>query len=164
MFQVEDPRIIAARFLLIPVTVGMQGNLIHAVSYFARTKYDPNMTQIAVNATRLKYNLSLVLEFADGILSLFFNAMVIMTTQKLLDIFINFASLFFLQDIDKIGYELIEAGFFGRTMELWCHVIDRIELPRRNSAHGIVIERVITSLFFFTVILLLFLYSLVVWS
>ena len=146
------------------VTVGMQGNLIHAVSYFARTKYDPNMTQIAANATRLKYNLSLVLELADGILSLFFNAMVILTTPKLLNIFINFASLFFLQDIDRIGYELIEAGFFGRTMELWCHVIDRIELPRRNSAHGKVIERVITSLFFGTVLLLLFFYSLIVWT
>ena len=36
----------------------------------------------------------------------------------MLDIFLNFARLYFLQDIDWIGYELIEAGFFGRTMGL----------------------------------------------
>ena len=146
------------------VTVGMQGNLIHAVSYFARTKYDPNMTQIAANATRLKYNLSLVFELVDGILSLVLILLLSYSTQQLLALFTNFASLFFLQDIDTIGYALIEAGFFGRTMELWCHVIGRIELPRRNSVHGKVIERVTTSLFFGVVILLLLLYSLVSWS
>ena len=111
------------------VTIGMQGELIHAVSYIARAKYDPNMTQIATNATELKYNLSLALELLDGFLSLCVNAMAIMTTTRMLDIVLNFASLYFLQDIDQIGYELIEAGFFCRTMELRCHVVNRIELP-----------------------------------
>ena len=142
----------------------MQGNLIHAVSYIARTKYNRNMTQIAPNATHFKYNLSLALELMDGILSLCVNTMVIMTTDQMLDIFLDFASLYFLQDIDRIGYELIEAGFFGRTMELWCHVINRIEIPRRNSDRGKIIDRVTTSLFFGTVIVMLFLYSLVVWN
>ena len=145
-------------------TIGMQGELIHAVSYIARAKYDPNMTQIATNATELKYNLSLALELLDGFLSLCVNAMAIMTTTRMLDIFLNFASLYFLQDIDQIGYELIEAGFFCRTMELRCHVVNRIELPWRNSAHGKVISRVSTSLFFGAVILLLFIYSLMVWN
>ena len=108
----------------------MQGELIHAVSYIVRAKYDPNMTQIATNATDLKYNLSLALELLDGVLSLCVNTMAIMTTTQMLDIFLNFARLYFLQDIDRIGYELIEAGFFGQTMELWCHVVNRIiELP-----------------------------------
>ena len=92
----------------------MQGELIHAVSYIVRAKYDPNMTQIATNATDLKYNLSLALELLDGVLSLCVNTMAIMTTTQMLDIFLNFARLYFLQDIDRIGYELIEAGFLVR--------------------------------------------------
>ena len=67
----------------------MQGNLIYAVSYIARAKYDPNMTEIATNATELKYNLSFALELIDGVLSLCVNAtMVIMTTTRMLDIFV----------------------------------------------------------------------------
>ena len=140
----------------------MQTDLIHAVSAIGRIKYDPAMSRIAKNATHFKYNLSLALQLIDGILSLAVNVAVMMRTDELLSIFLNFASLHFLQEIDICGYELIEKGFFGRTMEIWCAVVRQIELPRRQSDKWL--HKVTTSLFFGTALVLLITYGVIVYS
>merc|ERR1712176_1192800 len=54
-----------------------------------------------------------------------------MGTNDILDVFLNFAALHFLQDIDDVFYALVEKGFFGDDMEHMATVCKQVSWPRR---------------------------------
>ena len=54
-------------------------------------------------------------------------------TPHILDVFLNFAALHFLQDIDDVFYALVEKGFFGDDMEHMANICKQISWPRRTG-------------------------------
>ena len=66
-------------------------------SGISNVKYDPKALEISKYATYWKFNLSYFLRFADGVLSLSVNFGVMLETDDVLGVFLNFAALHFLQ-------------------------------------------------------------------
>jgi len=121
----------AVKFFLIPVAVAMQGDLMAVYAGVANTRYDSKVLRIAKHATETKFILAYFLRLLDGLCSLTVNFMVMLTTDDVLSVFLNFAALHFLQDIDDVFYRLVEKGFFGDGMEHMSMICKQISWPRR---------------------------------
>jgi len=125
---------IAVKFFLIPVTVAMQEDLMAVYTGLANARYDPKVLEISEAATKAKFSLAYTLQLIDGILSLTVNFLKMFTTSDILEVFLNFAALHFLQDIDDVFYALVEKGFFGDDMEHMAMVCKQISWPRRTGS------------------------------
>jgi len=123
------------KFFLIPVAIAMQSDLMEVYAGISNVKYDKSVMEISNYATFWKFNLSYLLRFFDGILSLSVNFGVMLETNDVLGVFLNFAALHFLQDIDNVFYVLVEKGFFGDSMEHMSHVCKQIQWPRRRGTN-----------------------------
>ena len=122
------------KFFLIPVTVAMQEDLMAVYAGLANARYDPKVLEISAAATKGKFALAYLLQLIDGLLSLIVNFSKMLTTDEVLDVFLNFAALHFLQDIDDVFYALVEKGFFGDDMEHMATVCKQISWPRRAGS------------------------------
>ena len=133
-FNTDDIMAKIVKFALIPVTVAMQEDLMAVYAGLANARYDPKVLEISAAATKWKFALAYVLQLIDGLLSLLVNFSKMLTTDEVLDVFLNFAALHFLQDIDDVFYALVEKGFFGDDMEHMATVCKQISWPRRAGS------------------------------
>lgn len=124
------------KFFLIPIAVSMQADLMAVYEKIANYRYDKKVLTISAHATKLKFNLSYALRFMDGVLSLTVNFLTMLSTKGILNIFLNFAALHFLQDIDDVIYNLVEKGFFGDTVEHMSVICKQIVWPRRTGKYN----------------------------
>jgi len=119
------------KFFLIPVAVAMQQDLMTVYAGLANARYDPQVLEISKAATKGKFALAYLLRLLDGLFSLTVNFCVMLSADDVLNVFLNFAALHFLQDIDDVFYSLVEMGFFGDDMEHMATVCKQITWPRR---------------------------------
>jgi len=148
------------KFLLIPVAVAMQEDLIHVYAYAANMKYDKKVLKVSPSATLGKLVLSLFLRVIDGLSSLSVNFLVMLTTHdNVRQVFLNFAALHFLQSIDDVFFLLIKKGFFGDTMEHMGTLCTQVSFPRRKT-NGCT-KQFDTYLFVLTLIILVAIYGVV---
>jgi hypothetical protein len=134
-FSYDDEKIATAvKFFLIPVTVAMQEDLMAVYTGLANARYDPKVLEISEAATKAKFSLAYILQLIDGLLSLSVNFLKMFSTSDIMEVFLNFAALHFLQDIDDVFYALVEKGFFGDDMEHMATVCKQISWPRRTGS------------------------------
>lgn len=126
----SDVLIRATQFFLIPVAIAMQEDLISVYQQIANVRYDKDVERISPPARYWKWLLSAALRMSDGLYSLAINFQVLMTTDQILSIFLNFAALQFLQSIDDVAFKLADQGFLGDRMEDKCVVVRRVRFPR----------------------------------
>jgi len=150
----------AVKFFLIPVAIAMQDDLMAVYSGISNTKYDKSALEYSPYATYWKFNLSYLLRLADGLLSLSVNFGVMLATDDVLGVFLNFAALHFLQDIDNVFYVLVEKGFFGDSMEHMSTVCKQIQWPRRRGSNkvSVILTELDTIFFVCTLVVCLILY------
>jgi len=135
--RLASPRDVwTARFLLIPVAVATQQDLVSAYYFFTNIRIDDdNVRKIAPHATKAKCIFSYVLRSADGMISLILNYLIMMQTNNVLAIFLNFAALQFLQGIDDVFFDLMEQGFFGDHMEVDCKLVKKVKFAKLDKNH-----------------------------
>jgi len=136
------------KFLLIPVAIAMQEDLVHVYASVANIIYDGNVLKISQSATQYKLIFAFILRFIDGLLGLYVNFALMLDTSGALNIMLNFAALHFLQGIDDVFFGLVEQGFFGDVMEHMSTLCKQVTFPRR-SVSGCMTE-VDSMLFFLT--------------
>ncbi|OEU07270.1 hypothetical protein FRACYDRAFT_272021 [Fragilariopsis cylindrus CCMP1102] len=141
-----DPAATAVKFFLIPVAIAMQSDLMAVYEYLANVRYDKEVLTISSHATFTKFVLAYILRLADGVLSLSVNFGVMLVTDEVLGVFLNFAALHFLQDIDDVFYSLVEKGFFGDRLEHMATICKQISWPRRVGNEDCWKSSFITSL------------------
>ena len=117
-------------------------SLTHSISFrtilrrvfggLANVKYDKDVLAISKHATKFKFFLAYLLQLIDGLASLSVNFCVMLQTDGVLSVLLNFAALHFLQDIDDVFYELVVKGFFGDTLEDLAITCKQISWPRRD--------------------------------
>lgn len=150
----------AVKFLLIPVAIAMQEDLIHVYAYAANLKYDKKVLKDFPHATKFKLVLSLLLRLIDGLFSLAVNFLVMLTTHdSVVQVFLNFAALHFLQSIDDVFFVLLTKGFFGEEMEKMSDKCKHVTFPRRQE-NGFT-KNFDSVLFFLTLIGMIVAYSFV---
>ena len=131
----------------------------------ANVMYSSDVLAISKHATKFKFGLAYFLRFLDGTLSLTVNYLVMLQTEGVLGILLNFAALHFLQDVDDVFYELAEKGFFGDAVEDMVCTCKKIELPRRETTQNGCSKlktELDTILYFFAIVVLYVIYGLVV--
>lgn len=134
------------KFLLIPVAIAMQEDLVHVYASAANIVYDDNVLKISQSATQHKLIFAFILRFIDGLLGLYVNFALMLDTSGALNIMLNFAALHFLQGIDNVFFGLVEQGFFGDVMEHMSYKCKEVTFPRR-TAYGCTTE--LDSMLFF---------------
>lgn len=127
----EEVKVTIVKFVLIPVAVAMQEDMMYSFYFYANVIYDPAILQHSEVATNSRFIFSYFLRTIDGILSLFCNYFIMLITEKTLDVFLNFAALQFLYAIDDIFYELVCQGFFGDALEAEAAITREIKMKRR---------------------------------
>jgi len=142
------------KFLLIPVAIAMQDDLIHVYACAANTQYDEKVLEVSHSATKGKLIFSFLLRFFDGFASLSVNFYVMLLTHDggVLSVFLNFAALHFLQSIDDVFFKLVMKGFFGDVMEHMSRLCTEVTFPRRITNIGCV-KQLDTILLFLTLLL-----------
>lgn len=129
---VEETKVTIVKYCLIPVAVAMQEDMIYSFYFFANAIYSPKILKICPAATKDRFLYSYFLRTIDGILSLFANYFtMLITTDRVLSVFLNFAALQFLYSIDDIFYELVTQGFFGEYLQDYSQTCKQITLKRR---------------------------------
>lgn len=124
------------KLFLIPVAVTMQEDLMTVYYNAANIKYDGLVIKKHKHATWFKWVLSNGLRLVDGLLSLGVNFGVMLMTNTILSIFLNFAALHFLQFIDDVIYKLAEKGFFGDELEAATILCKHVTLSRRTASNN----------------------------
>lgn len=130
-FSPKDTLIRATQFLLLPIAIALQEDLIYVYTRVANIRYDPDLVHITPSATKGKFGLSFGLRLLDGLFSLTINFVLIMITDNVLGIFLNFAALHFLQGIDDIAFQMGSEGFLGDAMEDRCREVQQTTMQRR---------------------------------
>lgn len=126
-------KVLAAQFLILPVAVAMQEDLINTYYMLANVKYSHEVQAQHRYASKLKYNISLFMRGADGIYSLFVNFVILVKATEVLSLFLNFAALNFLQHIDDIALRLAADGYLTDRLEQIANDVKRIKLPKKRS-------------------------------
>jgi len=131
--EVDELGALATKFVMIPVSVAMQEDLITVYYNVANKKYDALTHKRNIHATETKWILCNLLRAIDGLLSMAVNFCVMLYGDGVMVIFSNFAALHFLQFIDDVIYELAEKGFFGHAMEQATIACKVITFTRRTT-------------------------------
>jgi len=69
--------------------------------------------------------------YVDGLYSLIINFVLLLITDQVLSLFLNFAALGFLQSIDDVAFHLAANGYVGDNMEDKCAIVKTVDLPKR---------------------------------
>mmetsp|Transcript_5195 Transcript_5195/g.15132 ORF Transcript_5195/g.15132 Transcript_5195/m.15132 type:complete len:256 (+) Transcript_5195:168-935(+) len=144
----SEPKLHVVKFLLIPVAVAMQEDLIYVFASLANLTIGADAQELSKSATKSRYALSLILRIIDGSLSLSANFAVMLVTPGVLNVFLNFAALHFLQGIDDSFFAIATMGFFGDNIESNVKKYKGIPLKKRKKKR--VIEEFDTILFLAT--------------
>ena len=76
----------------------------------ANVRYDRAVLDISPDATEWKFTLAFLLRFVDGLYSLIINFVLLLISDEVLSLFLNFAALAFLQSIDDVAFRLAKEG------------------------------------------------------
>jgi hypothetical protein len=161
-FGYKDATVTITQFLLLPVAIALQDDLMKVYMRVANMSYDIAITKDVPSAHKSKLFLSYFLQFLDGITSLSVNFIVMLKTDRVLDIFLNFAALHFIQNIDNAAFSLAESGFLLKSIEEYCCIAKSSSLPWRVDDFSTIYLD--TILFTATCGLLLILYFLATFS
>ena len=107
----------AAQFLLLPVNVSVQEELITTFFIYANLKWSKQILECNAGATRGKFHLANFMRFVDGLAFLFINTTLLLQATQVLSAFLNFAALQFLSSIDNVALHLARDGYLSESLE-----------------------------------------------
>ena len=144
--------VLAAQFLMLPVAVAMQDDLVATYYLIANIKYCPSIQKNNPDASEWKFNVGTACRAIDGAYSLCVNFVVLMSATDVMGLFLNFAALQFLQTIDNIALELAADGYLTSRLEDVALKVKLAELPKRSEGNWL---RLLDTVLFVATVLVL---------
>jgi hypothetical protein len=148
-----DVMVMSAQFLMMPIAVMLQEDLLQTIFMVSNLKYDRDIEAENPHATKGKYTCALFLRAVDGCYSLLVNFAVLLTAENVLSVFLNFAALQFIQTIDNLSLDLATQGYLGDGLEAAAGASNEVKLKRNHNEF----LRSLDSIIFVSLVLLLFL-------
>ena len=105
-----------AEVLAIMIAIITQEDIRKAVSML-RDGYDQNLHKTFKEATFPKWVLSIVLRASEGLFTLFVTFLLIMRSNSVLDLLLNFLAVGFVTTLDNVVFALISEGFLGKALK-----------------------------------------------
>lgn len=127
-----DTKVVIAQFLMLPVAVSLQSDLIATYFLIANIKYDPLLKPENPNANVIKFYVANICRGIDGLYSLAVNFVILLKAETVLSLFLNFAALQFLQHIDDLALEMAAKGYLSSRLEEVALRVQNAKLPRRH--------------------------------
>jgi hypothetical protein len=155
-----DKLVLASQFLMLPIAVAMQDDLMTSFFQISNIKWDDSILVQHPGATYPKYKFSFFCRFTDGLFSLAINFLVLLSAASVPELFLNFAALQFLQSIDNIALDMAAQGFLSNRLEQDAVAVQRAELPKRREDHPM--KTLDTVFFCVTVALLILVLALII--
>lgn len=128
-----DFKVLCAQFLMLPVAVAMQDDLIATYYLIANIKYCDSIRHQNPDAYEWKFHVGTACRAIDGAYSLTVNFVILVSATDVLTLFLNFAALQFLQTIDNIALELAADGYLTDRLEDVAGNVKAAELPKRGD-------------------------------
>lgn len=132
----------AAQVFLFPVAIVTQEELMASFRIFSHFKYSPKIMSRHPGATKWKFIVATGARFVDGLLFLFLNITVMfLTTRELITLFLNFASLQFLQTIDAVALQVCLDGYWTKSLQESAQdVVDMKLVYRHHNKHRVMLS------------------------
>merc|ERR1712194_67624 len=126
--------IIVAQIFLMPVAIVMQEELLTSFFIFSHLLYHPSIKKRHPGAYRWKYNVSQGARFLDGVIFLTINIGVMLTQQTdVLGLFLNFAALMFLSDIDNVALKVCLDGYWTQALQDTAQDVVDMKVAYKNT-------------------------------
>lgn len=127
-----DRLVQTAQFILLPIAVAIQEDLMESLAVIANVKYVP--PEGYPHASAFKWVMALGLRMLDGASSLAINFMLLLQADSVLSLMLNFAALQFLQSIDDMAYSMGKNGYITVKMEyLFNEGLANVTMPRKSN-------------------------------
>lgn len=127
-----NTKVAMAQFLMLPVAVALQSDLIATFYLICNISYDPILKPDNPNANVIKFYVANICRGIDGVFSLLVNFIILMKAETVLSLFLNFAALQFLQNIDDLALEMAAKGYLTNRLEEVALRVQNAKLPRKE--------------------------------
>ncbi|EED91900.1 predicted protein [Thalassiosira pseudonana CCMP1335] len=124
----------AAQFLLLPVAVAIEEELITTFFIYSNLKWSETILELNCGAELWKYHVSNLARFLDGLMFLIVNITLLLQADDILSMFLNFAALCFVQTIDNLALHLARKGYLTEPLETVAGDVLLMKLPRNHNS------------------------------
>ena len=121
------------QFLLMPVNVAVQEELITTFYLYANLKWSKHILELSPGASKWKYHGANMMRFLDGLAFLFINTTLLLQATQVLGAFLNFAALQFLSSIDNVALHLARDGYLTESLENVAQDVLLMRLPKNHN-------------------------------
>ena len=127
------PLVKTTQFLLLPVNVAVQEEMITTYFIYANLKWSKEILELNPGATKAKYHFANFMRFIDGLAFLFINTTLLLQATQVLSAFLNFAALQFLSSIDNVALHLARDGYLSESLETVAGDVLLMKLPKNSN-------------------------------
>ncbi len=106
-----------AEVIAIFISIITQQDVRKAICLYRDGFDESGLTQVFKGATLIKWWLSIVLRASEGLLGLFVTFILIMQSNSVRELLLNFSAIEFVSMLDDVLFELASEGFLGRTLK-----------------------------------------------
>lgn len=117
----------AMQLLLIPVSIGITEELMLTMDVLSEMRWAPIPGR--PHATQRRYGVVNVARLLDGLVWLIITMSLMLYAVDILEMFLNFAALQFLQSIDNIAFDMARGGYLSMEVEKVALDVTRTTLP-----------------------------------
>ena len=117
-----------AQIVAIVIAVVMQDDIRTGIDML-REGYGEGMQAVFPNSSRTKFALSVFARLFAGALGLFVNFLLIVSSETVIDLLLNFTALAFVGQLDEVAFFLAKQGFSGRECLKQATMISEAEYP-----------------------------------
>jgi hypothetical protein len=120
--------VITAAYLTQALAVPLFKDMLDSIESFHEGYY-PMVIKQSCNATRRKWFLANFLQLISGLLFEFVIYVLIIQSTTVVGMFLNFAALTFITEVDEVAYSLAARGYFSDSMKKACEDVESIRTP-----------------------------------
>jgi len=136
------------QFLLLPVNVAVQEELITTFFVYANLKWSKELLELHPGATKRKYHYANIMRFLDGLSFLMINTTLLLQATNVIGAFLNFAALQFLSSIDNVALRLARDGYLTEDLETVAGDVLLMKLPKNHDGTTQVLDSVLLTILY----------------
>jgi hypothetical protein len=121
-----------SQFIALLIAVVTQEDVMYTIELIT-VGYDPAILASHPSATRAYWLASCVLRFLEGTVGVVLAFVFIVQSSTVFDIFLNFAAVEFVSNLDNLAFSLAATGMIGRAAQDAAHDAKEIKLPLRTG-------------------------------
>lgn len=133
------------QFLLLPVNVSVQEELITTFFLYANLKWSERILELNPGATKAKYHFANFMRALDGMSFLFINTSLLLQATTVIGAFLNFAALGFLSQIDNVALHLARDGYLTENLEEVAKDVLLMTLPKNHNESLQVLDSILLA-------------------